>query len=174
MRASDTDADLLLFAANGAVPNNPALPVLLIRGALAPDLGPEAILDRYRHNGWTGLWTWTVFDYHHFHPASHEALTVASGAADLILGGPGGRELHVTAGDMIVLPAGTGHCRVAATGNFSVCGAYPPGQENPQIVRAENNTPRPEDVDTIAATPHPKTDPLFGVDGPLTAHWRPV
>lgn len=174
MRSGDTEPDLLHFAANGAVPNNPNLPVLLMRRAFSPDLGPDAILDRYRDNGWTGVWTWTVFDYHHYHPASHEALTVASGAADLILGGPGSREIHVTAGDMIVLPAGTGHCRIAATGNFAVCGAYPPGQQNPEIVRAAGDAPRARDITAIATTALPKTDPIFGAGGPLIRGWHPA
>ena len=171
MRTGNTAPDLLHFPANGAVPNNPLLPAVLLHGALPPSFGPDAILDRYRANGWTGLWTWTVFDYHHYHPASHEALTVASGSADLILGGPGCREIPVSSGDVLVLPAGTGHCRLAATGDFTVCGAYPPGQQNPEIVRAEGSVLRSGDFKAVAATALPWSDPIHGAHGPLMSAW---
>ena len=34
-----------------------------------------------------GTWTWTVYDFHHYHSTAHEALVVATGEAVLMLGG---------------------------------------------------------------------------------------
>lgn len=156
------------FAAGGGVPNNPGLPVVILRGAFA-GLGRAAIRDRIERNGWTGTWFWTIFDYHHFHPDAHEALAVTAGAADLVLGGPEGRIVSVAVGDCLVLPAGTGHKRARAEAGFEVCGAYPPEQERCETLRAGeggSNIAR-----RIAATPPPRTDPTTGAAGPLTEAW---
>ena len=158
------------FADDGTVPNNPALPVLLMRGAIEPDAAPEAVTARLRAAGWGGTWVWQVFPYHHYHPNAHEVLAVVAGRAVLMLGGPDGTRVTVQAGDVVVLPAGTGHCQVEADTDFQVCGAYPPGQEDYQTVRAE----RPHDeavLRRIAAVARPRTDPIYGADGPLLRAW---
>ena len=80
---------------NGDIPNNPDLPVMLMKGAVDPGIGPSAIRDLLERNGWGGTWEYTVFDYHHYHPNAHEALVVARGWADLTLGGPGAETLRV-------------------------------------------------------------------------------
>lgn len=153
---------------NGRVPNS-ALPVVLIRGAFDGSVEDVQVHELYGSNGWQRCWTWTVYDFHHYHSTAHEALAVARGEATLMLGGEGGREVTVRAGDLAVLPAGTGHRRLSASGDFAICGAYPPGQEADLL--------RPEKADAsavrerIAAVPLPCSDPFYGAAGPLVRLW---
>ena len=160
----------LRFADDGTVPNHPDLPVVLMRGALAPGTSADAIAALLEANGWGGTWRWRVFDYHHYHPDGHEVLAVASGWAELMLGGPDGERVRVEAGDVLVLPAGTGHCQLEAGAGFEVVGAYPPGQEGVEIVRAERPY-APGTPARIKAVPMPTTDPIHGEGGPLMAAW---
>lgn len=159
------------FEDQGGVPNNPDLPVLVMRGVITGDAAATAICDLLESNGWCGTWQWTVFDYHHYHPNAHEVLVVASGSAELALGGPSGEIVQVEIGDAIVLPAGTGHCRASASPDFKVCGAYPEGQENYETLRADD--PRPSNLpERIARTPLPGSDPIYGSEGPVTELWQ--
>jgi hypothetical protein len=70
--------------------------------------------------------------------------------------------------------SGTGHCQIEAGADFQVCGAYPPGQEQCETLRAEH----PHEgavLERIRAVPQPRTDPVFGAGGPLvrvlTSKW---
>jgi uncharacterized protein YjlB len=131
-----------------AIPNHPRFPVLIYRGV-------EDARDRIAAGGWGGSWVNGVFGFHHFHSTSHEVLAVLSGSATLELGGPQGEAFEVRAGDVLVLPAGTGHR--LARGELTVLGAYPPGQEDYDVLRADEPGAR----ERIAGLPVP-TDPVGG------------
>jgi uncharacterized protein YjlB len=144
------------------IPNHPSFPVLIYRGVGAAADGPGAARALFGEHGWGGSWVDGVFDFHHFHSTSHEALAVVAGAATLELGGPQGAAFDVAAGDVLVLPAGTGHRRATARDGFTVVGAYPAGQEDYDLLRGDDPGEVVGARERIAALPAPPEDPVGG------------
>ncbi|MGQ7792736.1 hypothetical protein ACUN0C_10035 [Faunimonas sp. B44] len=163
-------ADLIRLAPWGEIPNS-ALPAVRYRGGLAPDLrSPSACQALFHRNGWGNGWLNGLYDYWHFHVSGHEVLGCVAGSAEIGLGGETGVALDFTAGDVLVLPAGTGHRRLsAASPDFAVVGAYPPGQSG-AIVRP-GDIPIPEAEHAIAKLALPEADPVAGPEGPLVGAW---
>jgi uncharacterized protein YjlB len=151
------------------IPNNPSFPVLLYRGVEAAGAGAGAIRALFSDHGWGGSWVDGVFDFHHFHSTSHEVLGVISGRATLELGGPQGRAFDVSAGDVVVLPAGTGHRRASSDPAFAVVGAYPAGQEDYDLLRGDDPAEVEAARERIAALGPPPDDPVGGAG---VAGWR--
>jgi uncharacterized protein YjlB len=151
------------------VPNS-RLPVLIFRGAIPRgEDGVAAGFEKlFEANGWGGTWRDGVYDYHHFHSNAHEVLGIEEGRAQLQLGGETGEAVDVEAGDVVLLPAGTGHCRKSKSTKFMVVGAYPPGQHSPDICRDRS----PEVELRIGKTAIPETDPVAGKFGGLVELWR--
>jgi uncharacterized protein YjlB len=158
------------FADDGAVPNN-RLPLLVYKGAFEGRDLASWIEKAFHRNDWGhGLWHNGIYPFVHYHSEIHEVLGIAAGKARVRFGGNQGEELKVEAGDVAVLPAGTGHQRLSSSPDLLVIGAYPPEGHydlcrgtSPEHARA---------LETIPHVPLPETDPLFGADGPLTKLWR--
>ncbi len=156
---------------DGVFPNNPKLPLLLYHQALdltGPD-APERVLERFAQNRWAGGWVNGIYGFHHYHSTAHEVLGIASGQARVQLGGEEGLIATVTAGDVIVIPAGVAHKNLGADPGFTVVGAYPQGQ-HPDMCYDKPGE-RPETDETIARVPFPESDPLAGPAGALMRHW---
>ena len=164
-----------LFKDDGRVPNNPVLPALVyktaidLRGTANPDAAIEKV---FKANGWGhNVWRDGIFTYVHYHSMIHEAQGIARGRARVRLGGDRGEELEFAAGDVAVLPAGTGHQLRTASEDFLVVGAYPP-EGTYDLCRGVNAAERARALTTIPQVPLPKTDPVTGKDEPLPKLWH--
>lgn len=163
--------ELLILEPNDWVPNNPRFPVIVYRQVAegARETLAREFETRFKSHGWPPQWRDTIYDYHHYHSTAHEALGIAAGKATLMLGGPNAAKVEVEGGDVLVLPAGTGHCRTEASVDFLVVGAYPAGQEW-DICR---EAPSPDQRQRIMSLAAPESDPVEGPGGLLTRIWRP-
>lgn len=161
----------VVFEDDGLVPNNP-LPLLVYKGAIdvANDHPEKTIEGLFGAHGWGQMWRNGVYDYLHYHATVHEALGIARGHARVRFGDDAGREFEISAGDVAILPAGTGHQCISASADFSVVGAYPPG------AKMHVTRPTPENhvraLQTIPVVRLPKTDPVMGENGPLVRLWN--
>src|SRR3954471_19844145 len=173
MAESGPRLETLRFKPNGRVPNS-RFPVLLYRGAVtaAPGGDPaDAIEGTFRRHDWLNNWRELgVYDYYHFHSTTHEALGMARGQITLRLGGEGGTVVTLTAGDILVLPAGTSHTRLDNSADSHMVGGYPEGRDwdlirDEVVTEAEARSA----VKLIGSLPIPARDPVTG--GPM-ALWR--
>ena len=161
-----------LFADDGLVPNNPTLPLVIYRGAIevAHERDPAALFEAaFARNGWAQSWRNGIYPFVHYHSMCHEVLGIARGTARVGFGGGRGEELDVNAGDVAILPAGTGHQRLAANADLLVVGAYPPQGTYDLCGATPDDHARARG--TIPTVPRPQTDPLYGADGPLMRLW---
>jgi uncharacterized protein YjlB len=169
--SADVEPLAIVFGDDGLVPNNP-MPFLVYKGVVAVQNDhPEKTIERlFGANGWGDVWRNGIYDYLHYHSTVHEALGIARGHARVRFGGDHGKEFDVSAGDVAILPAGTGHQCLSASPDFSVVGAYPPG------AKMQVTQPTPENhrkaLQTILKVKLPRTDPVMGENGPLVRLWK--
>ncbi len=157
------------FEDDGGIPNSP-LPVLVYHDALEADADAAAYEDLFAGHGWLGAWRDGIFPFHHFHSTAHEVLGIVAGRANVMLGGPEGRTFEVGPGDVVVLPAGTGHRNLGASADLLVVGAYPNAMR--WDLRRGDPAEHDEVLANIGRVPLPDQDPVGGADGALVELWR--
>ncbi|OAX82122.1 hypothetical protein ACJ72_03526 [Emergomyces africanus] len=158
-------------------PNSP-LPVLLYRNVLPrPHSASTTIEFLERNKKWEKR---GIFGHHptpHFHPNTHECYGIFQGSSTLRIG-RGKYDSHssgilvpVTAGDVIVIPAGITHSCVESFDDYHYVGVYP---KNAPHWRNEFGK-CPIDLAAMrkmtAAVGMPETDPVYGTEGPLMYFW---
>jgi uncharacterized protein YjlB len=147
------------------------LPLLVYRQVVPLDGDTASTFETlFARHGWGGGWRNGIFGYDHFHATTHEVLGIARGRVRVRFGGDKGIEAEVSAGDVVVVPAGVAHRNLKASRDLLVVGAYPDGR-NP-----DRNTGTPDQSPLAAAeirrVPVPSADPVYGQDGPLRERWR--
>jgi uncharacterized protein YjlB len=154
------DVRRFMLPPNEWVPNNPHMPVRLYRNAFEPgvDVTAAAFEELFRRHGWDVHRLGIVHADHQYHSMAHEVLGIAGGNAILMIGGPGGKKISLDAGDALLLPAGTGHCEIAASRNFLAVGAHPDGQRWDVCGAA----PSADMIRRIASLELPHRDPVLG------------
>jgi uncharacterized protein YjlB len=165
-------ANAFRFNDDGVIPNNARWPLVLYRGAISlpGNLDPAAIMeDLFDDDGWRGSWRNGIYDYVHYHSRIHEVLGIAKGKCTVRFGGNNGKTVQLKAGDVAVLPAGTGHQCLAASADFLVVGAYPPSGTYDECTKSEEHA---RALKTIPTVGRPRKDPVYGSKGPLLSAWK--
>jgi uncharacterized protein YjlB len=107
-----------------------------------------------------------MYKQHHYHSTTHEILVVVNGSARLFFGGQGNPEgvrQKVSKGDVMFLPAGTGHAMEEDLGGFSMVGSYPVGAEDWDHCTGGEGE---EAAERIKRLEWFAEDPIYGSDGP--------
>ena len=160
------------FKDDGIIPNHPRWPLVIYRSAIRLDdaFDLAAVFEElFERNGWGDSWRNGIYDYVHYHSRIHEVLGIARGQGKVQFGGLKGRTLGVKAGDVAILPAGSGHQCLAASDDFLVIGAYPPNGTYDECAKSED---RKAALKTIPKVERPRRDRVYGGDGPLLTVWR--
>jgi uncharacterized protein YjlB len=130
------------LADDGLVPNNPKWPLVVYRSPvrLVDSLDPAAIFEELFARNGWGG-SWRK-----------------------------GRKIELKAGDVAILPAGTGHQRLFGSRDLLVVGAYPPSGQYDEFGASKAEHDRA--VAAIAEVKPPAADPVYGRNGPLNRLWR--
>lgn len=165
--------ETFLFSDDGSIPNNPWLPFLVYRGAIdlkgSPD--PEELVEQtFARNKWGDIWRNGIYPYAQYHSSIYEVMGLARGRAKVRFGGSGGQDIDIYAGDVVVLPAGTGHQGLWGSPDLLIVGAYPSTGRYDLCLGSKAEYAKA--ITAIPTVPIPVTDPVFGIHGALQQLWR--
>ncbi|CAK7264597.1 hypothetical protein SEPCBS119000_001079 [Sporothrix epigloea] len=161
---------------NQHAPNN-AYPVLVYRQCLPLPVSEAKTTTFLEAHSWERKGVWGHIGVRHFHPNVHECYGVIAGESTMLVGcgsddpDESGQQIELSVGDVIVLPAGTGHCNLQSTKDFLYVGVYPAGAP---LYKAELGKEGADvaalwqEVDSVVM---PMEDPVTGKDGALFELW---
>jgi uncharacterized protein YjlB len=156
------------FEDDGVIPNS-KLAVVVYRQVCSVEDKSLWFENTFIENGWTNNWRDVIMSDDHFHSTTHEVLGVGRGKATLQVGGRNGARLHVTAGDMIIIPAGVGHFGADSSDDYEIVGGYPDGRAWNIMFGSEAE--RKLAFQQISTIPTPSKDPIDGYHGHLFKCW---
>ncbi len=163
----------LVFKRNKNFPNS-KLPVLIYKDVLLlpsqKNRSSLIIQKIFARNGWSNSWRNGIYDFHHYHSTTHECMGVSLGNATLILGGPKGKKIKLSQGDIIILPAGVGHKCLKHSEDFQCVGSYPQGKDYDTNLGSIKELKRA--ITNIRKLAKPAKDPVFGKEGFLKSYWK--
>jgi uncharacterized protein YjlB len=97
-------------------------------------------------------------------------LGITAGSVRVRLGGEGGKTVELSAGDVVVIPAGVAHKSEGSTPDLMVVGAYPartrPDMCKPGVQQHQHA------VGNILTLSLPQRDPVYAKPGPLLDRWQ--
>lgn len=151
------------------------LPVLIYKAAFSANGSASELASKieqtFEKNGFPPQWRFGLYEYPHYHSTSHEILGVFKGSARVRLGGSKGVEEDVSAGDVMVIPAGVAHESVQSKGGFEMVGAYPAGY-NWDMNYGKSQQEKEKAEANIRKVAVPSADPVYGSKGPVLDHWQ--
>jgi uncharacterized protein YjlB len=160
------------FTDDDVIPNHPRWPLIIYKSSVRPPplLDPAAVFEElFDSRGWRRSWR-DGYKYVHYHSRIHEDLGIARGGNRVRFGGTNGRILTLKAGDVAILPAGTGHQCLEASKDLLVVGAYPASGVYDECRSEDDREKALREIDRAA---RPRHDPVYGRDGPLMHIWLP-
>ncbi|MBA3536521.1 MAG: cupin domain-containing protein [Tatlockia sp.] len=165
--------DLLhdLIEASEHFPNNSRYPLLIYRQVFNFSKPSADLVQNFLNvNNWINSWVDSIYDYHHYHSNTHEALVIIAGTCKVQIGGPKGKIYEISKGDVIIFPAGVSHKNVGSSQDFKCVGSYPTDEDyDVNYGKAEEH---PQVDINIKKVGLPATDPIFGKDGVLFDYWK--
>lgn len=160
-----------LIPAHGLIPNTSlqSKPLLIYHAAFPASASASSIESYVSSMGVADpQWRYTMYSTTHFHSTTHEILCISSGKARLCFGGEenaGRVEANVQKGDVVVVPAGTGHRLLEDLGGgFEMVGCYPKGKNWDMCYGKEAERKKIEAIKSLGWF---SRDPIYGDKGPV-------
>ena len=167
--------ETFLLKDDGMIPNNDRLPLVVYRSAIGRSRSEDEAVGLFQglfaRHGWGHGWVNGIYSFQHYHSTCHEVLGIAAGSAEVQFGGATGPVLSVEAGDAVTIPVGVGHCRRDQRPGLVVVGAYPEGQNDVDLRRA-NAADRAVALGSIPTVGLPSVDPIAGPGQGLVLLWQ--